>query len=190
MDKIVYWGPKIYSWNYYFIIIIIIFSATMDSINGSTENLIGLFASPLVSSCACALLVLYAMNFVLSDSVNTLALVTANTLITNTYVWNLVTSCFFETSILKLLSDIGSLVLLANSIQIKNNEQFFLYFIFSLLACTIGTSIYCLVRFFSSGNEIMLISPIYGFNGVIMCILMFARQQRRDELGTVKSIRV
>ena len=132
----------------------------MDSMNGSTENLIGLFTSPLVSSCCCALLVLYAMNFFLSDAVNSLALVTANTLITNTYVWNLVTSCFFETNILKLLSDIGSLVLLANSIQIKNNEQFFLYFIFSLLACTIGTSIYCLVRFFSSGNEIMIICKI------------------------------
>ena len=157
----------------------------MDNyINGSTENIIGLFTSPLVSCCGCALIVLYIMNFVLSDCVNTLALVTANTLITNTYVWNLVTSCFFETSILKLISDIVSLVLLANSIKIKNNEQFFLYFIFSLLACTIGTSTYCFVRFFLSGNEVMLINPIYGFNGVIMCVLMFARQQRREELGT------
>jgi len=107
--------------------------------------------------------------------------VTANTLITNTYVWNLLSSCFYETSIFKIVSDIVSIVFLANSIQIKSNEQFFLYFLFSLLASTIVTSTYCFVRFFSTGQEENLISPIYGFNGVIMCVLMFARQQRRSE---------
>ena len=149
----------------------------------SLETLKNLFTTPLVYSCTSALLVFYSFNYFISDSTNSLALVTANTLITNTYVWNLLTSCFYETSLLKLISDIGSLVLLAHSIKINSNEQFFLYFVFSLLACTIGTSTYCFIRFFSSGHEDTLITPIYGFNGVIMCVLMFARQQRRDELG-------
>lgn len=149
----------------------------------STEHLIKLASSKLVSGTSFLLIILHCMNYIVADCVNIFALVTANTLITNTYVWNLLTSCFFETSILKLVSDIATIMSLANYIQINNKEQFFLYFLFSLLACTIGTSTYCFIRFFSTGNEEALIKPIYGFNGVLMTVLMYARQQRRNEPG-------
>jgi hypothetical protein len=56
-----------------------------------------------------------------------------------------------------------------------------LYFIFSILGCTIVSSIYCFVAFFTLGKEEMLITPIYGFGGAFMAILMYARQMYRGE---------
>lgn len=136
---------------------------------------------PLFTVCASAILVLYCLNFVLSDCKERIGLVTANTLITNTYVWNLVTSCFYESQIGKVIFDIVALLYLTKSLPIPNIEQFGLYFLFCILACTIGTSTYCFMSFVAVARESRLITPIYGFGGVFMAILMYARHQFRNE---------
>lgn len=136
---------------------------------------------PLFTYCSGLLIILYSLNFVLKDCTETIGLVTANTLITNNYVWNLVTSCFYESNPIKLFLDIVGLLLVTKSLPIPCLEQFGLYFIFSVLACTIGTSTYCFVRFFSTSKEETLVTPIYGFCGVLVTVAMFARQQLRNE---------
>jgi len=99
----------------------------------------------------------------------------------NTYVWNLVTSCFYEKYLAKTAVDLTLLLLLTKSLPIPSIEQFGLYFLFSILACTIGTSTYCFFAFFTMARESSLINPIYGFSGVLMAISMFARHTYRDE---------
>ena len=136
---------------------------------------------PLFSVCAVLIVTLYGLNFVLSDCTEKVGLVVANTLITNTYVWNLVTSCFYEKYLAKAAVDLTLLLLLTKSLPISSIEQFGLYFLFSILACTIGTSTYCFFAFFTMARESSLINPIYGFSGVLMAILMFARHTYRDE---------
>ena len=136
---------------------------------------------PLFTICVSAILVLFCMNFILGDATDKIGLVTANTLITNTYVWNLITSCFYERYIGKVLFDIIALLYVAKSLPIPSIEQFGLYFLFTILACTIGTSTYCFFSFMALAKETMLITPIYGFSGVLVCILMYARHQYRGE---------
>jgi hypothetical protein len=136
-----------------------------------------LASHPIILLSVAPSLVLYGLNFVLEDAVSVLSLITANTLITNTYVWNIVTSCFFETDILKVISNIGSVVMIANCLKVNNAEQAGLLLLFSILACTIGTSIYCFFSLVRTGKEDLLVTPIYGFNGVMVTLLMMARQQ-------------
>mmetsp|Transcript_22389 Transcript_22389/g.37446 ORF Transcript_22389/g.37446 Transcript_22389/m.37446 type:complete len:372 (-) Transcript_22389:227-1342(-) len=136
---------------------------------------------PLFTGCSSALIILYCCNFLLRECTDTIGLVAANTMITNTYVWNLLTSCFYEQYVAKVVVDITCLLFVSKSLPIPNIEQFGLYFIFSVLACTIGTSVYCFVAFFTMGKEEMLITPIFGFSGVLMSILMFARHTFRNE---------
>lgn len=123
-------------------------------------------------------LVLYLCNLINKDATTVFALVTANTLITNTYVWNIVTSCFFETNILKILSNVVSAAMIANVLIITNIEQFALLTLFTVLACSIGTSVYCFFSFASLGKEELLVTPIYGFNGILVMLLMMTRQQQ------------
>lgn len=136
---------------------------------------------PLFGICAALIVTLFGLNFVLSDCTDRVGLVVANTLITNTYVWNLVTSCFYEKYVAKFVVDLAFLLLLTKSLPIPSIEQFGLYFLFSILSCTIGTSVYCFFAFFTMAREASLITPIYGFSGVLMTILMFARHTYRNE---------
>ncbi|KAJ1417585.1 hypothetical protein B484DRAFT_453929 [Ochromonadaceae sp. CCMP2298] len=144
-------------------------------------DLADIFNRPLFTFCASALTLLYLLNFVVQDSTERFGLVTANTLITNTYVWNLVTSCFYERYILKYVIDLVCLLLITKALPIPSIEQFGLYFLFSILGCTIISSVYCFVAFFALGKEEMLITPVYGFSGAFMSILMYARQMFRGE---------
>ena len=77
--------------------------------------------------------------------------------------------------------DIIVFILITKTLRIDNWEQFGLYFIFSILACTIGTSAYCFIRFFATSLEEMLMMPIYGFGGVFMTLLMYNRSQLKNE---------
>ena len=95
---------------------------------------------PFFLFCSSTLLVLFGCNYFVKDCADAIGLVTANTLITNTYVWNLVTSCFYETNPIKLLIDIFGLLCITKPIEIPSVEQFGLYFLFGILASTIGTS--------------------------------------------------
>lgn len=146
------------------------------------EQLEKLRKNPIVLFTVVPLVVLYLTSIFISSSTGYFALITANTLITNTYVWNIITSCFYETNILKLLSDIISVCLIADFIDIDNMEQWAFFFGASVLACTVGTSIYCFVSLLTTGKEDLLITPIYGFNGMLMVLLMMARQQQRSRV--------
>ena len=118
-----------------------------NDINKLQQHPVVYFSLPL-------LVVLYLANFILPDAKEILALITANTLITNTYVWNILTSCFYETNLLKLFSDVLTVVYVALCIEKPpNTEQFGLFFLFCILACTIGTSIYCFFSLLTTGKK-------------------------------------
>lgn len=122
-----------------------------------------------------------AIGLTFSESESQIGLVPVNTLIAKKYVWNIITSCFFETNAFKFVMDIGAIVTVTRLIKIPNTEQFGIYFGLNILACTLGTSAYCFIRFFATRLEEMLLTPVYGFTGIFICMLMFARQQRKSE---------
>lgn len=136
---------------------------------------------PIIGICSSLLILFFSLNYIISDCTFKIALVTGNTLVANKFVWNLITSCFYETNFLKLILDITSYIMIAKSIKIDAMDQFGLYFVFSILACTLGTSAYCFIRFFATSLEEMLMEPIYGFSGVFMFTLMYARLQLGNE---------
>lgn len=136
---------------------------------------------PLFLLCIIPLLLLYSCNYFLDDCESILALVTANTIITHTYVWNMVSACFYETNTFKLVLDIALLWWSTKLINKPNIEQFGLYFLFTILACTIGTSTYYFFRFVGSGRDDFLLVPIYGFNGIFMSFLMYIRRFRGNQ---------
>lgn len=137
---------------------------------------------PISIALALCLVILYFVGKTLgTDAPDKLGLATGNTLIANAYVWNLATSSFFETHIVKLVVDLVLFLTIARGLSISSGmDQFLLYMVFSVLACSIGTSAYCFVRFFATGLEEMLMEPIYGFSGVFMVILMYARRQHKS----------
>jgi hypothetical protein len=136
---------------------------------------------PLFVWCALPLLVLYVLSIVINDAMTLFSLVTANTLITHTYVWNLVTSSFFEANPFKLGTDLVILWLISKDVGKPNIEQFGLYFVFGILACSIGTSIICFLRFVGTGHEFPLITSTYGFSGVLLSLFMYARHALRGQ---------
>ena len=105
-----------------------------------------------------------------------LGLVVGYTIIAKTYVWNLITSCIFETHLIKVLIDLILLTAIPSSLPILAWDQFLVYILFNILACSLGTSLYCLIRFFSTGLENTVMDPIYGFNGILVALFMYARQ--------------
>lgn len=117
----------------------------------------------------------------MSGSQQLFSLITANTLITHTYVWNVVTCCFYETSVVKLFVDLVLLWFLSGHIGIPNIEQFGLYFAFSILTCSIGTSLLCFLRFVGTGHEYPLLAASFGFSGMLITFLMFVRQKLRNQ---------
>ena len=133
-------------------------------------------------SLAGVTVVLYLVGLALgpSEASAKLGLATGSTLIVNTYVWNLVTACFFETHVFKVAIDVASLLLVSRGVTISGGlDQFALYLVLSILACTVGTSAYCFVRFFATGLEEMLMEPIFGFSGVFIIVLTYARRQNK-----------
>lgn len=146
------------------------------------EKLLLLKEKPLsIISIVCLILV-WTLNFVLKDCENIIGLVPVNTLIANNYIWNLVSSCFYENNLVKLLTEVILLCFISSNIVIVDIEQFLLYLTICILSCTIGTSFYCFVLYFSTKLENEIMSPMFGFNGILVCFLMFARHQLK---GTV-----
>eukprot|EP01041_Mallomonas_annulata_P009002 gene9002-18637_t len=136
---------------------------------------------PLLVFCLLFLLVCFFLNHFIPECEQKLGLVTANTLVANTYVWNLLTSCFYERSIFKIVIDVcGLLVCSSHNISYSPVDQFALYFVLSILSCTIATSTWCFGRFFFTGIDSILLDPIYGFSGVFIIIIMHARTQLKD----------
>jgi hypothetical protein len=138
-------------------------------------------SQPIVFICIIAVIVLSCLNFVLPDMTNKFGLVPVNTLITNYYSWNLITSCFFETEIIKIITELTIFYHISANLSIKSYENFFLYFAFTSLTCTIGTLVYCFVRFFATRLEEMILESVYGFGGILICFAMLSRQQFKNQ---------
>lgn len=137
--------------------------------------------NPLILACIILLVICYTMNFVLPTCGDKLGLVPVNTIITNSYVWNLITCSFYEKNVFKLLLNvIGLLGYSTHQIKYLPTDQFSLFFLLSILSCSIGTSIWCFGRFFYTGIESFLLEPIYGFSGVFISLLLHARTQLQD----------
>ena len=141
--------------------------------------------SPIAIFSLFSLCLFFFANYVIQNAPGVLGLVTVNTIIANSYVWNLATSCFYEKSILKLFFDfVGMCIYMSYPVKYEPVDQFALYFALSILSCTIGMSIWCFARFFFTGMESMLIEPIFGFGGVLIILLMHARTQIPNEMIT------
>lgn len=136
---------------------------------------------PFVIVCIILVCVLYGLNFVIKDCESVLALVPINTFIANKYVWNVITSNFYETQPLKVVAEILLLVQVTNNLHISSSDSFALYFLVTVLGSAFVTSAYCFIRFFATRIDDMITDPLYGFCGVLICFAMFARQQRGNQ---------
>eukprot|EP01040_Poterioochromonas_malhamensis_P001154 gene1154-1225_t len=123
---------------------------------------------------------LHLTSYIFKNCVEFVGLVTANTLITHTYVWNLVSACFLELSLVKLSSNLFILWWILQNLPVPSLEQFVLYILFSILACTLGASICSFVEFGFFGVEEALTNPSYGFGGLIMSLLMMCRHFQKS----------
>lgn len=123
---------------------------------------------------------LHLTSYIFKNCVEFVGLVTANTLITHTYVWNLVSACFLELSLVKLSSNLFILWWILQNLSVPSLEQFVLYILFSILSCTLGASICSFVEFGFFGVEEALTSPSYGFGGLIMSLLMMCRHFQKS----------
>lgn len=146
----------------------------MDSMESLAQN-------AFTFGCMITLVILYIIASIYKSTIDIFGLVTVNTLIANTYTWNLLTCSALETSILKLILDIAMLLLIPSTISRTPIDQFCLYILFTILTCSLGTSFYCLVRFFSTGLEETVMEPIYGFNGILIAYLMYCRQSLKHQ---------
>lgn len=144
--------------------------------------MVALVANPFLIGSAVGLILFSILTIAYPTRViETLSLVTVNTLIANKLVWNLITCSIIELNIFKLLLDVGLLAVIPSEKLVTTpSEQFGLYLLFTMLACSVATSFYCLIRFFSTGLEATVMEPIYGFNGILVAFLMFARQTLKD----------
>lgn len=131
--------------------------------------------------CVTLVLILSSFEFVLPDAKDKLGLVPVNTFVTNYYSWNLFTSCFYESDIWKIVVELLLFIKITANIQIDDKETFILYSVVCVVACTLGASAYCFIRFFSTRLEEMILESIYGFSGVFITFAMFARQKLRSQ---------
>lgn len=137
---------------------------------------------PSVIGFASTLVAIYGFGLVLSDDAESLlALSPANTIIAKKYVWNMLTCSFYEVNVVKLVCDLLILVASAkSSVRFGDASQFTIYMITSIAGCGVLTFVYCMIRFFATGLEEMLIEPMYGFSGTFIALAMFYRVQLQD----------
>lgn len=136
---------------------------------------------PVAIICGIVLVIFHSLIYFIPDAVQYLSLITANTLITHTYAWNMVTSSFFETSPIKLLLDLIILAFVSKTVGRPNLEQFALFFVFAILSCSMGTSVLRFIQFVGSGHEQALLVSTCGFSGIIQALLMYTRHSLRNQ---------
>lgn len=134
-------------------------------------------------ACICCLILILTstLNLILSDPVSILALVPVNTLIANSYVWNVFTCAFYEKMLLKIILDVLLSLVSIKSLKVESFEQFGLYFLSSILFTSFCTSAVYFISFFSTLLEDQLIKPTYGFSGIYIILLMYCRRQYGHE---------
>lgn len=127
------------------------------------------------------LITISSLHYVIADATNVLGLVVANTILSNSYVWNLLTASFFETSIIKLVVDGAVLFYIFKMVNYPHVEHFASYLAVCILSCTVLTSTYCILIYFATADPALIVSPMYGFGGILIAILMYARQYKGQE---------
>jgi hypothetical protein len=133
--------------------------------------------TPITVGFGALLVIFHGASYVIPDFINLVSLVPANTLIVNYYVWNLFTSFFFEINPFKLLYDLFLLLIISQEISFTPADQFSLFFVFNNLASTLGSLAWVFIRFFMTSQNNYITDRMYGFGGVIMCLMMYTRQQ-------------
>ena len=84
-----------------------------------------IFDRPIATGCVLLLAITFSMNFVIPDCTGELALVTVNTMIAASQIWNIVTCQFYEKSVFKLAFDIVGILIVTKSTKINGgNDQF------------------------------------------------------------------
>lgn len=137
---------------------------------------------PITVVCIILSVATFSMNYAIKDCTNTLGLVPVNTMVADTQIWNVFTSQFYEKYIIKVACNVAGIVIITKSTKIIGGyDQFGIFFMVCLLSCSIFTSAYCFIRFFSTGIEDMITDPIYGFSGIFMAVLTYGRQQLTTE---------
>ena len=140
-----------------------------------------LMDQPVTTGCLILLLIAFSMNYTMKDTSNKLGLVTVNTLVADTQIWNLLTSQFYEAKMIKLAFDVIGLIIISRSLKLRLGKQTIMFLTSSILSCSLFTSVYCFIRYFSTGIEEMIMAPIFGFSGVFIIIATYARQQLRGQ---------
>ena len=82
---------------------------------------------------------------------------------------------------LKLAADLVALFFIFSSVNYPSVEHFVSYLSISVLSCTVLTSTYCILSYFVTADPGLIVNPMYGFGGVMVSILMYARQFRGAE---------
>lgn len=122
--------------------------------------------------------VLYSLNFIVPHAADMLGLVTANTVLWNKFVWNVITAAFYEESYVRCIIDIICILYVTPTrhVEYLPVDQFAIYLFVCVFLSSITTSTYCLIRLLSTGREAMVLEPIYGAAGVIIALTMYSRK--------------
>lgn len=140
--------------------------------------------SPVVAGLLALLCLMSSVGLMVEDAAEIVGLSPANTLVSNKYVWNMVTCFFFETNIVKLFLCAAMLVLVVvqkkEYLVVQSHEQFGIYLLFSIVVSTALHSAYYFARFFATNLEEYLTEPTYGFYPVLIIVAMYIRAFRTN----------
>lgn len=129
--------------------------------------------------CVCACLS-YLLRLYSSKAFIALALIPTEVFVTNNHVWTFVTSSFIEGNIFRLLIDVVLIVLITSPKELKFDQQFGLYLSSNILASTILSFMWLMIRFFGSDAQSFMLESSYGFGGVVMLLAMHTRRHVGD----------
>ena len=145
------------------------------------DSITAILSKPFLMGCVVALIAVSAGGFFISDAETILGLVPVNTMIIHSYIWNIVTSQFFEANIFKLILELFAFVYFTRHVVFPSTEQFGFYFVCCLVGSSGVTSFTFFVRYFVTRIEDLIVTPSFGFVGVLITLLLFARQQLKGQ---------
>jgi hypothetical protein len=132
---------------------------------------------PMIVGVVGCLVFISALQFGIDEPTEKLGLVSVNTFIVNSFVWNIVTCPFYETNLGKLLVEAAAFLFVFRNLSFPSLEQFGVYLLGTIICASVCSSGYAFVKFFITHMEEALMSPVYGFGGIFMAYSLFARQQ-------------
>ena len=100
-----------------------------------------------------------------------------NTFVTSKYIWNLITSSFYEVNAIKILLDIAFLYFITSNLQptLVVNEQFMIYLVVCMVIGSFSASLTMFYKFYSTGISSFLTESSYGLGGMLMALCMYLR---------------